>query len=710
MRYSSLMIALFLLLPFALLGQQRTARYGCEAPDAVWQALHELDEHDYDVSTQEERRARSRSVVLKLADQHPGDLFVLMRLQYLDPGEFEKRVAALDDEVVREYFAARALIGANSDQAKTRLERLIERASEFPWPRLAMVEVLRRPRFKDQKLSQFHVLAFRELCPESLEGFGAVDRLHDTALAFRTAPQLRKVLEAHSGERTFAAWENLWNMEFRVRPVSEHAALRDQVRKDLKLLEAAGADRSFTGIQTLIEGYGLAGDSAGQASAEMKMIETFPNSRRALDFTVSLWRRRHARPSDNAPEEQLTAYWRAYYEAAGKWVERWPKSPLSWVRLYDAVRELEDLPAARVGEVADGFLRMLKDDPVLSSSPPYPLQIAELYVHRGILLDRVPALVEMALSTRRSGAGLDWDPGDAATERPRELGLRKKALCVLLDGYLKAKQFDKARESLASMERLVSESQPGSPLARDEELFHADVRAEFLRYQGKLAAGEKRRADAFAYFWSALAARPRRDKLEKDPMFGRARQLWKDLGGSKATWQVMAAELSARSARPVTVARDVLWKDDNRPLPDFSLADVTGKTWTKAALAGKVALVTVWATWCGPCIAELPYIEKLYQEWKSRDDIVILTLNIDGNPGVLGPFLQERKYTFPVLPAQGYVESVIPSIAIPRTWVVSPAGALRLEQLGFSFEQSYEDWKTEISQNIERVRILKPEP
>lgn len=48
-------------------------------------------------------------------------------------------------------------------------------------------------------------------------------------------------------------------------------------------------------------------------------------------------------------------------------------------------------------------------------------------------------------------------------------------------------------------------------------------------------------------------------------------------------------------------------------------------------LRGKVTLVTTWATWCGPCRAELPYIQKLHQAFAGRNDRLILTINIDSS-------------------------------------------------------------------------------
>ncbi len=74
-------------------------------------------------------------------------------------------------------------------------------------------------------------------------------------------------------------------------------------------------------------------------------------------------------------------------------------------------------------------------------------------------------------------------------------------------------------------------------------------------------------------------------------------------------------------------------------LPDFTLADPAGKTLRLASLAGKPLLVNLWATWCAPCVAELPTLQKLAQQGKLR----VLTVSQDmGEPEKVASFLKER--------------------------------------------------------------------
>ena len=119
------------------------------------------------------------------------------------------------------------------------------------------------------------------------------------------------------------------------------------------------------------------------------------------------------------------------------------------------------------------------------------------------------------------------------------------------------------------------------------------------------------------------------------------------IGGTEEGWQAWIAPRGASTA----AAAEANWTKPNKPLLDFALADLEGRTWRLADLKGRVTFVNVWATSCGPCRAELPYVEKLYQQMKGGQDVLVLTLNTDENPALIEPFLRQNKYTFPVLPA-----------------------------------------------------------
>jgi thiol-disulfide isomerase/thioredoxin len=103
--------------------------------------------------------------------------------------------------------------------------------------------------------------------------------------------------------------------------------------------------------------------------------------------------------------------------------------------------------------------------------------------------------------------------------------------------------------------------------------------------------------------------------------------------------------------------------------PDFKLADLDGKEVTLASLKGKVVLLDFWATWCGPCKAAMPTIQKLHDEYKDKG-VVILGVNTwEEKPQAAREYMTKRKFTYGCLLkgdelAQAYGVTGIPTLVI----------------------------------------------
>ena len=104
-------------------------------------------------------------------------------------------------------------------------------------------------------------------------------------------------------------------------------------------------------------------------------------------------------------------------------------------------------------------------------------------------------------------------------------------------------------------------------------------------------------------------------------------------------------------------------KEDERgtiPAPDFTLVDQYGDTHTLSDYKGKTVFLNFWATWCGPCRAEMPYIQKIYEDYgENTGDVIILGIanpksdnypnNADVTQDEIESFLSENGYTYPVV-------------------------------------------------------------
>ncbi|WP_276496223.1 TlpA family protein disulfide reductase [Pontibacter litorisediminis] len=116
----------------------------------------------------------------------------------------------------------------------------------------------------------------------------------------------------------------------------------------------------------------------------------------------------------------------------------------------------------------------------------------------------------------------------------------------------------------------------------------------------------------------------------------------------------------------------------------FKIADLQGNQVSFESLKGKVVFLNIWATWCPPCIAEMPNIQKLYEKVGS-EKIAFVMLSVDeGGVEKVKKFIDKKQYTFPVyLPASNFPREFY-SEAIPTTFIISPAGKIVAKQEGMA--------------------------
>ena len=115
--------------------------------------------------------------------------------------------------------------------------------------------------------------------------------------------------------------------------------------------------------------------------------------------------------------------------------------------------------------------------------------------------------------------------------------------------------------------------------------------------------------------------------------------------------------------------------DRKREHPEFTLTDLSGKTWTFSELRGKVVLVNFWATWCPPCRKEMPDLEALYGRFGAKG-FVVLGIS-DEEATKVEPFIRERKISFPVLLDSGRkVNEMFVVEGIPKSFVYDREGKL----------------------------------
>jgi len=109
--------------------------------------------------------------------------------------------------------------------------------------------------------------------------------------------------------------------------------------------------------------------------------------------------------------------------------------------------------------------------------------------------------------------------------------------------------------------------------------------------------------------------------------------------------------------------------------PRFSLRNLKGNLEGLDDHSGKVIFVNFWATWCIPCVKEMPSFEKLYRRYRSQG-LTLLAVSLDkGDSSKVQDFADKHKLSFPILlDTEGVAEKLYPSFSIPFTYVIDKQG------------------------------------
>ncbi len=134
--------------------------------------------------------------------------------------------------------------------------------------------------------------------------------------------------------------------------------------------------------------------------------------------------------------------------------------------------------------------------------------------------------------------------------------------------------------------------------------------------------------------------------------------------------------------------------------PDFTATLTDGSTFTLSDQQGKAVLLNFWATWCGPCVAELPAFTRLVDTY--GDQLALLAVNSGEDEKNVTDFLAKNGYTFPVaLDTDFAVGSLYPTDGIPYTVIIDPNGVITSIQLGASDADSmYDHYCAEIDKAL----------
>ncbi|HKC84726.1 MAG TPA: redoxin family protein [Blastocatellia bacterium] len=137
----------------------------------------------------------------------------------------------------------------------------------------------------------------------------------------------------------------------------------------------------------------------------------------------------------------------------------------------------------------------------------------------------------------------------------------------------------------------------------------------------------------------------------------------------------------------------------NDPLK-FTLTRLDGSPLKLDEQRGKVVVMNFWATWCGPCLTEMPLFEKAIAKYKDDKDVFFLAITTDEDRDLVAPFLKQYKFNLPVAYAD-YLNDLFAVSSIPTTIILDRKGEVSFRQAGFN---PREDFIEALSEKIEDAK------
>lgn len=137
----------------------------------------------------------------------------------------------------------------------------------------------------------------------------------------------------------------------------------------------------------------------------------------------------------------------------------------------------------------------------------------------------------------------------------------------------------------------------------------------------------------------------------------------------------------------------------------FKLTKLDGSKLDLATLSGKIIVMNFWATWCGPCLTEMPLFEKTMAKYKDDKSVVFLAVTTDEDRDAVAPFLKQHKFNLPVVYAD-YLNDFFSVGSIPTTIILDRKGEVAFRQAGYNPRT---DFVSELSERIEEAKKKRTE-
>ena len=134
----------------------------------------------------------------------------------------------------------------------------------------------------------------------------------------------------------------------------------------------------------------------------------------------------------------------------------------------------------------------------------------------------------------------------------------------------------------------------------------------------------------------------------------------------------------------------VIGEKEGNYAPKLKLSTNKGYSFDLSDFKGKVVFVNFWATWCNPCVQEMPDLQKLYDKYKEKAEFILISSE---HKNVIDTFIKEKNYTFPIGYDTDYENSKnYNTYAIPYTFIIDKEGKIFKSFLGANTFDTYEEF------------------
>lgn len=147
---------------------------------------------------------------------------------------------------------------------------------------------------------------------------------------------------------------------------------------------------------------------------------------------------------------------------------------------------------------------------------------------------------------------------------------------------------------------------------------------------------------------------------------------------ASAAWIALSEETAP------TVVNTIAAPQTGFVAPDFSVKDLEGNTYTLSELKGNAVLLNLWATWCPPCRAEMPTIQKISEEYKDQGLIVLAAdMTYQDDPTAVAPFVKQYNLTYPILLDEtGVIGAAYQLRSLPSSYFIDRTGVIQEVVIG----------------------------